>query len=154
MKTINTNTKMLNLLIKHRNKNSVISKKLESIINTGLIVIDDCLLIKAFYIANKKHLTLEYFNYDYINYETAINGFHIDDFSDNNYLEQGILFLNEIEKIIAKKYPNTNVELILCKTNIGYHFTMHTIRKGITYINDDLEIYQEPTIVIKYTTNK
>ena len=51
MKTINT--KMLNLLIKHRNKNSVISKKLKSIINTGLIVIDDCLLIKTFYIAKK-----------------------------------------------------------------------------------------------------
>jgi hypothetical protein len=108
-------------------------------------------LLKSFYDANRDHLKLSYFNFDYIDYEVAINGFHIDDFSDKNYLEQGILFIKEIENKILEKYQNIEVELILAKTNYGYHFTMHTIREKNNYLVDDIEKYETATLIIRHT---
>lgn len=151
MNTITCNKKMISLLLSYRNQKMALSDGLSEIIHDGLIIRNKCLLFKNLYKANNGHIKPYQFE-DLTAYETFINGFSINDFCSNHYLRNGLLFLDELSNIIENRYPNTPMELILCKSSRMVHFTMHTIRSTDSpYLDCDLEVYSEPTIVYRHS---
>lgn len=153
MITITCNKKMIQLLLAHRNCRNNISPELLNIVQDGFIIKEDCILLRSFYQANRKHVKIDYFD-DLTEYETFLNGFMINDFCKNDYLKNGYLFVNLLCEMIDDKYPDTSLEMVLCKSSKYFHFTMHTIRtEEKSYLENNLESYLEPTMVIRHLVN-
>lgn len=150
MRMIICNKRMILTLLTCRNHIVDFPPDLLQIVQDGLIIKEGCILLKNFYVANRRHTQPRQFD-DLTAYETFVNGFIINDFCQNNFLKNGLLFVNQICDIVDNAFPQINLEMILCKSSSNVHFTMHTLRPDeVPYLNDNLEDYIEPTMIIRH----
>lgn len=69
------NNKMYRLLRTTQYKNKRLPRKLQEILDEGLIKKNDCVFLRYYYEPNSRHIKAENFS-DNIGYENFINGFH------------------------------------------------------------------------------
>ena len=140
---------MISLLLSCRNKKNALSANLASVLHDGMIFKGGCLFLKNLYEANKQHVNRNHFD-DLTGVESFINGFIINDFCSDNYLKNSLLFIDGVSNVINESFCHIPTEIVLCKSYRYYHFMMHTIRATeCPYLENDLESYIEPTIVVR-----
>lgn len=150
MKTITCNKKMILSLLTYRNRRVNIAPELLKLIQDGVVFKENCILLRSFYIANRKHAIINQFE-DLTAFETFINGFIINDFCNTDFFKNGCLFLDLVGNLVDSKCPNIPIEMILCKSNRNIHFTMHTIRTvEKSYLDNNIEEYVEPTMIVRH----
>ncbi|WP_189438699.1 hypothetical protein [Pseudovibrio japonicus] len=85
---------------------------------------------------------------DRTGYECFINSINIDDFVKNNFLEQGISFVQEVFSQWNKFKPPRKRIALLIATEWGVKVKIHSHRQDEWWLADDLEGYEEPILVI------
>ena len=147
------NNKMFQLLYETKlRKGIVLSNKLKSIIDGSLIKYNNCIFLDYFYSANP-HIKRANFADD-VGYECFINGFHIDDYSKNNYLYQTLLFTNKFIEMWKNQLDINLLEIIISQTEHGYHFTAHSRCNKETWIDiNEIENFEEAVLIIRPANN-
>lgn len=146
-----TNKKM-NIILNqiHQLNRDTFPNVLSSILDSGFTKKNGCYFLNYF-LALSSSIDLTSFE-DEISAECFINSFHIDDYISENYLENAILFCNELIFRWKNVYNhNINVMIILDDEYILPVIKFHSLRNDKYWLNqDNLDSYSEPILC---TTN-
>lgn len=125
------NKEMVRLLKKQGLPKISFSRSLQHILKEGIIEVEGCFFFKKYYLLNCNHLCQEEFQ-DSTGYEGFLNGFHIDDYCQKHFFENGLLFCKKLAHKLDKiriKYTiifvyDTKGKYLTC------HITFHTYHPG------------------------
>ena len=127
-------------------KDKKLDKKLYELIADGFVLIDKCALLRNFY-EHQKHVKRHDFQDD-IGYECFINSLHVDDYIENDFMVQGILFMDEIFKIWNEKKSSEILKCIISKTDFGANIKFHLVRPNAVWIQEaEAEKFDEPILI-------
>lgn len=116
------NNKMISMLKKHTVCSLRLNKKLSRILEEGVVFENSCCFLKFFYQENLQY-SLANFE-DNTAYECFINGFHIEDYSENNVVKYSFAFASKLAKKLQGK---CKFKIIVSFTNPNScHITYHT----------------------------
>lgn len=141
-------------------------KSLKKIIASGLVEIDGCVYLKAMGKGNcagskkakVKEVRAELVFPDRTGLECFENKLHIEDYAYINTVETGVSFLREVSCLLRKHFPARKFRGIIGVSDYadvilepGYQprgeiicdVRFHTLRAGETWLQDDLDIYNE-----------
>ena len=146
------NNNMIPLLARVTIKDKTLDKALSQIIEKGFDM-DGKLYFLSFFRSVNLHHDLEHFT-DSTGFEAFINSFHVEDFTESDYITQGILFLNQMFKVWDKINPNHDKVLkgYLSTSGDGAVVKMHLIRPDERYMNEArLDDFEEGVLIITST---
>ncbi|MGQ1947753.1 hypothetical protein ACT3CD_11710 [Geofilum sp. OHC36d9] len=117
-------------------------------LNRGFVEKDGCYLLKHFS-ELQNHMELSDFE-DRTGYECFINSFHVDDYVRTNVFKQAILFLNKLLIIWDKQNNNLSLEVILSKTNTGFHISFYVRRIDECWIPaENVDDFKEAILICR-----
>lgn len=132
---------MLKIIHEISNSERKIPNKLNCLIKDGFIEVDKCYFISSQY-KNNTNVTLKNFQ-DKTGYECFINSIHIDDFVQSNHLVNSLIFVNSLFEKWNLRKEKTKIKAIIIADNMGVLVKIHTIRDGESWIDENIEEYEE-----------
>jgi len=114
-------------------------------VSAGFFVRDDCLLLN--YFSTKNRGSIKQFT-DKTGFECAFNSFHISDYVESGYLENGLKFLWLLLAQPCNESTGKKIRIILSDSEDDVVFKLHVLRAGEDWISNDLEYYTEAILVI------
>lgn len=144
---IRMNTIMESEYKKLPKRQASINRELHRIAQSGFEYVDGCYFIK---LLSKISTNVALSDFpDKTGYECFINSVHIDDYVDNSYLEQGLLFVNEVFKSWKETKIDNNLVAILSLGEFGLNVKFHVERKGEEWISDPIGEYKEGIMIVR-----
>ncbi len=141
------NAKMFDIFVQKIKSDNRFSGSLSAILANGFSTQHGCYLLSAFY-QNNLHISLDSF-VDKTGYECFINSFHIDDFVDEDFFEQSVLFIDALLNKWRILNNDLVLNIILSKTDFGFNIRFHVHREGEEWINmNDLVFFEDALLVI------
>lgn len=142
---------MLQAIHKSMGRESFTDIRLYELLSSGFILMDDCYVLKKFYEGNK-HIKASDF-VDRTGYESFINSFHIDDYIEDDFLNQSIFCAKLLFEEWKKLSTNVSLEVIIIETDFGFNIKFHSIRDNEIWINeDDLDKFSESIMICRSTS--
>ncbi|WP_230655889.1 hypothetical protein [Psychrobacter sp. I-STPA10] len=154
-----TNSSMQEFL---KNKKDLIAKSsldsmLLEVINKGFYRLEDCVFLREIFPKNYMDIDFDQLYdsaiyRDYSGFESFVNKFHIEDFTQNNVFIQAILFAKLFRMQWTKQFPNQPITTI-----VGFQddemgklatFTFHRNRANeVVYSIDNIEKFSQPIFI-------
>lgn len=145
---IKSNLRMSLLLFEEIISKQQLDTRLLKILNQGFIQKDGCYFLKSFYEADTNVTQRNFI--DKTGYEAFINSFHVDDYVEDNYFLQTILFVKMLSIYWGELTNQKNIETIIAETSFGFNVRFHVVREGEIYNDENLENYKEGVIIIPH----
>lgn len=143
------NKKMFHLVSRTLTKNSSIDNRLAELISDGFVTIGDCCVLNSLY-ENNRHIKPSDFE-DKTGFECFVNSFHIDDYVEDDFLSQSLLFSDLLFQEWKSLMTDTSLEVIISETDFGINIKFHVMRDDEVWINDsDLDKFEEALFVCRY----
>ncbi|SEI52191.1 hypothetical protein SAMN05216327_102202 [Dyadobacter sp. SG02] len=125
-----------------------IDDRLVELISGGFVVVDDCYILKSLY-ENNRHIKLREFE-DKTGFECFVNSFHVDDYIEDDFLIQSLLFTGLLFQEWKGLSTNAILEVIVSETDFGMNVKFHAMRNGEVWANDsDLDEFEEALLVVR-----
>lgn len=140
------NSEMCETYKKIRVDNKQLARELRAISSSGFVSKGECFFLKDC-VELDTNATSQDFP-DNTGYECFINSVNVDDYVENNYLEQGILFAREVFNSFRQLDVNKTLNCIMSMDEFGLKVKFHTIRAGESWLSDDLEGFEESILVV------
>jgi hypothetical protein len=123
-----------------------LESELLEIVSSSFIDIGECLFLKNC-IEVKTNVAINDFP-DKTGYECFINSVNIDDYIENDLLEQGILFSQEAFKKF-KAFDKKNIlNCIMLMDEFGLKIKLHLLRDGEQWLPENLEGFEEAILMV------
>jgi hypothetical protein len=123
-----------------------LESELLEIVSSSFIDIGECLFLKNC-IEVKTNVAINDFP-DKTGYECFINSVNIDDYIENDLLEQGILFSQEAFKKF-KAFDKKNIlNCIMLMDEFGLKIKLHLLRDGEQWLPEYLEGFEEAILMV------
>lgn len=140
------NNKMLKLLLMNFAKTSCLDEKLSELLNEGVVFINDCFMLKKIY-NQQKHYDLFDFT-DKTQYECFINSFHLDDYIDDDFLTQALIFSDSVIDLWKETKINNKLNIVLSQTDFGINLKFYIVRANENWINPiEIESFEEAILL-------
>jgi hypothetical protein len=127
------------------------SSSLRKIANSGFKLQDGCYFLHAL-ADNSLNVSKENFP-DYTGYECFVNSIHIEDYVDENVLEQAILFVIEVFSVWNASISDFALAAIVCADEWSVVVKFHMYRFNENWLNPNIEGYEDPILSIKSLEN-
>lgn len=144
-----------NLMADALNRISTLPKlhdNLLKIIEEGFVSKGDCLFLKYFFkIRGMPNLIMIH---DQTGAEAFVNGFHTDDYVDDDHLGQALTFIDTANRAwLQSPYSESEDQLrwLVALTEYGANIKLIKVRALQPYLDDDLEEYEQPILEITYS---
>jgi hypothetical protein len=138
------------LMAKHYRKSNVVNyelnNELQMIVGMGLFQVDELVFLKKLYQIDTNVMADNFI--DNTGYECFINSLHIDDYVNDNYLEQAIIFTNHIFKKFRLLEIKQTLVCIMSLDEIGLTIKFHLSRENESFLNKDLNGYEEAVLIV------
>lgn len=118
--------------------------ELENLAEKGFIEKDGCHLLEGLHNINKHIPTSEFT--DKTGYEAFINSVNIDDYTNENLLENGILFTRKVLK--KWNHKNGTLTSIIIMDELSTKVKIYLSRENENWLSDDIESYEEGIIIM------
>jgi len=137
---------MLMILVKKVVLNYKLNTSLLELLSEGFIIYKGCYFLKSLH-KIQGHIN-EFDFTDATGYECFINSIHIDDYVDNDVLEQALLFSDSLINEWNAQNNGLILKLILSETDFGFNLKFHLRREKEDWINEkDINKFEEALIV-------
>lgn len=144
------NNKMFSLFGNTKLKTKTLNAKLLHLMKDGFINKNGCYFLDTLYKKNK-HITQEDF-IDKTGYECFINSFHVDDYVNKNYVEQGYLFLKNLFEMWNLNNDALILIGLLSQTEFGANIKFYIKRKNEEWLKlQDVDEFEEPLLIMNST---
>ena len=120
--------------------------RLLSIVNDGFVNKEECLFLKSCF-EIETNVTINDFP-DKTGFECFINSINIDDYVENDFLEQGILFAQEVFSTFKIIDSENTLNCIMSMDELGLKIKFHLLRIDEEWLSDDLEAFEEAILVV------
>lgn len=143
--------KNMSMILKNYSDNVELPDELRDILNQGFQEVENCLVMKGIY--NGPDVGIDYSNYyDKTGFECIENHLHIDDYIEDSNAEFacliGIKFGKELKKNLETYYPDVSINVIVSCDDTGSTVRFHRIRVGESWLQNDIENYEEAICVL------
>jgi hypothetical protein len=122
-----------------------LDSSLVSLLEDGFIVQDGCVFLSAFF-SSETSVTKNSFP-DNTGFECFVNSFHIDDYVEDNYLENTMLFIEKLFLVWRLLDYKMDINVIVSLNDFGAVVRFHVIRECENWISSDLEEYEEGILI-------
>ncbi len=112
-----------------------------AIARAGFIELDGCIFLNAF-AGRFGALAPDHFP-DKTGIECFVNSFHVDDYVPGEFLEQSLLFSDEVSSMWTNQFQNIPALILVSAVNDGVVLKLHTLRAGEEWLVHDLDTYSE-----------
>ena len=126
--------------------NCELNSELDTIVRMGLVEVGNLIFLKKLY-QNDTNATADDF-IDNTGYECFINSLHIDDYVNDNYLEQAIIFAKHIFKEFRLQEVKMPLVCIMSLDEFGLTIKFHLSRGNESFLKEDLNGYEEAILVV------
>jgi hypothetical protein len=141
------NAKMLLLMFKKVTSNHQLEISLQKLLENGFKISNDCYFLDTLF-NQQKHIKESDF-IDKTGYECFINSIHIDDYVENDFFEQTMLFAKYLIELWNKNNYDKSIVIIIGETDFGFNLKFHLHREGEQWISiKDIDRFEESLIVI------
>jgi hypothetical protein len=140
------NSEMLKAYSYFSSDNIDLNRSLLEIAESGFMVKDGCFLLGKCMDADT-NVSISNFP-DKTGYECFINSVNIDDYVEENYLEQGICFVRNVFSRWNSVQGLPKLIAILSLDEFGLKVKFHAWRVGEHWLTDELEDYEESVLVV------
>jgi hypothetical protein len=144
---VKVNQKMRSELEKTLPQVTELPQELSEILKMGLCVVDDCVFLLSL-LSIDTNAELHDFP-DRTGYECFINSIHIDDYVTCDYLESACVFARELYLIWRGFGALGGVRFMVMKDEFGVLIKFHKVRSGESFFADDLELYEDASMVFQ-----
>jgi len=142
------NKKMFALLMETDVKNKTLQNGLSQIVLGGFIELENCFLLRNLS-DPQMHIKRSDF-FDDTAYECFINSIHVDNYVNGDFLEQGMLLMEDVFKIWKVYNVEKKLKCILSQTEFGVNVKFHVKRDDPKWIDEsDIEGFEEAVIVFE-----
>jgi len=142
------NSPMLTLLSSSICREARLDRSLNELLDEGFTCVDGCYLLTGLAKVRTQYGLAEF--QDRTAYECFINGVHIDDYVDEEYIAQTFLFVTAVMKAWIETTTESTLEVIVSKTNHGYNVKLHVVRSGEDYIDHaEIDNFEEAVLVVR-----
>ena len=125
---------------------STLDGALKDIANSGFAVIDGCYFIQRLYDEDTNVSASDF--PDKSGYEAFINHLHIDDFVDQNFLNAGLCYVQEVFKCWRSSQSEKSLIAIISFDETSLTVRLHVSRRGERIPAEDLEGYELEAVLV------